>query len=81
MKPARSHQRQAADIHAEDGGDQTRRQEHGGDNGEHLQIAIGLVGHSQRYFFLQKMRPVAQRDHLMIQPIEPLRQFGGGELQ
>jgi hypothetical protein len=75
------HQRQATDIHAEDGGDQTRRQEHGGDDGEHLEIAIGLVGHSQRHLFLQEMRPVTQRDHLMIQPIEPLRQFGGGELQ
>ena len=75
------HERQAADIHAEDRRDQARRQEHGGDDGQHLEIAIGLVGHSQRHLFLQEMRPVAQRNHLMIEPIEPLRQFGGGELQ
>ncbi|MGD9399737.1 MAG: hypothetical protein PVI10_09135 [Methyloceanibacter sp.] len=39
------HERQAADIHAKNRGDDAGRQKYGCDDCQQLKIAVGLVGH------------------------------------
>jgi hypothetical protein len=61
--------RETADIHAEDSSDQACRHEEGGDDGEHMQIAVGLLSGLDGDLLLQKLSAVAQGDDLGVEPI------------
>lgn len=46
-----------------------------------MQVAVGLLGGLDGDLLLQEMRPIAQRDDLGIEPIEPLAQPRRGDAQ
>jgi hypothetical protein len=58
-----------------------RRHEECGDDGQHMQIAVGLLGRLHGDLLLEEVGPVAQRDDLGIEPFEALTQPCRGETE